>query len=120
MRILCITSMRASITNVRPEAEWFIGLQRAGAQVALMTEAGSPYADISAKAGIEVFDFHTRGKLDRRAIAAIRRRLDGIDIVFAMNNKTIANAVQAVRGSRARPRYVVYSCQQARQKPVKV
>ncbi|MDH3590168.1 MAG: glycosyltransferase, partial [Gammaproteobacteria bacterium] len=93
--------MRASITNVRPEAEWFIGLQRAGAQITLMTEADAPYATLSRDAGIKVIDFETHGKFDR-AFLRIGTQLGNTDLVFAMNNNAIANAVLAVRGSDVR------------------
>ncbi|MDH3647238.1 MAG: glycosyltransferase family 4 protein [Gammaproteobacteria bacterium] len=102
MRILCLTSMRASITNVRPEAEWFIGLQRGGATVTLMTEADTEYAQLARDAGLRIVDFQSNGKLDRRAITQIRDQLPQTDIVFAMTNKTIANAAFAVRGSNAK------------------
>ncbi|NND61197.1 MAG: glycosyltransferase family 4 protein [Gammaproteobacteria bacterium] len=99
MRILCITSQRASLTNVRPEAEIFIGLQARGCDVTVMTEADSDYAPIMREAGITVVDFHTQGKFDRAAISSIRTQLTSHDIVYAFNNNAIANTVRAARGS---------------------
>ncbi len=106
MKLLCITSMNGSLTNVRPEAEWFIGLHRNGAQVTLMTESDAPYAEIARDAGLGIIDFRSDGKLHRGSISAVRHAAAGMDVVFAMNNKAIANAVAALRGLA--PRLVTY------------
>lgn len=102
MHILCITSQRATLTNVRPEAEIFIGLQRAGCMVTVMTEADSAYAPRMRAAGIDVIDFCSRGKFSLRSIRDIRAQLEGQDIVYAFNNKAIANTVRATRGSNVK------------------
>lgn len=98
MQILCITSQRASLTNVRPEAEIFIGLQRAGCSVTVMTEGDSDYTPLMRAAGIDVVDFSPERKLSLRAIRQIRAQLTGKDIAWAFNNKAIANLVWAARG----------------------
>ena len=98
MNVLCITSQHATLTNVRPEAEIFIGLQRAGYNVTVMTEADSDYAPRMRAAGIEIVDFASQGKFSRHSIRAIRAQLDGKDIVYAFTNNTIANTVRAARG----------------------
>lgn len=100
MRLLFVTSHRDSLTSVRPEAELFIGLARAGAQVTVMTQADSVYADRMRAAGIRIVDFEPRGKLELRAIRAIRAELrrGRHDVVQMFNNKAIANGLIAALG----------------------
>ena len=102
MRLLCITSQRASLTNVRPEAEIFIGLQKCGWQVTVMTETDSGYAPKMREAGLAVSNLHVRSKFDRRARAAIAAELSRNDIVYAFNNNAIANTVAVASDSSAR------------------
>lgn len=97
MHVLAITSQRATLTNVRPEAEIFIGLRRAGCAVTVMTEADSAYAPRLRAAGIAVVHFVSRGKFSLRSVREIRAQLPGKDIVYAFNNKAIANTVRAAR-----------------------
>lgn len=97
MNVLCLTSQRATLTNVRPEAEMFIGLQQSGCKVTVMTEADSDYAPRMRDAGIEVIDFRSRGKFSLRSIREVRAQLPGYDIAYAFTNPTIANTVRAAR-----------------------
>jgi glycosyltransferase involved in cell wall biosynthesis len=100
MRALFITSHRGSLTNVRPEAELFIGLAHAGAQVTVMTQANSVYVARMRAAGIKVIDFEARRKIDLKAIRAIRAELrEGRhDILQMFNNRAIANGLLAALG----------------------
>lgn len=100
MRLLFITSQRDSLTSIRPEAELFIGLARAGDAVTVMTQGDSVYAERMRASGITVIDFEPRGKFDLAAIRAIRGELrrGRHDIVQMFNNKAIANGLLAATG----------------------
>ena len=100
MRVLCITSHGSSLPNVRPEAEMFIGLQRAGVEMTVMTPAGSVYEERMRAAGIRMIDFAPRRKFEWRAIRRIRRELrsGAYDIMHLFNNRAIANGVIAAIG----------------------
>jgi glycosyltransferase involved in cell wall biosynthesis len=100
MRLLCITSHGDTLNSVRPEAELFIGLQKAGVAMTVMTQGDSVYAGAMREAGIEVVDFVPRRKFSPEAIRRIRRELRQrrIDVVYAFNNKAIANANFAALG----------------------
>lgn len=99
MRVLCITSHRGSVTNVRPEAECFIGLQQAGVNMTVMTQKDSVYADRMVEAGIRLVDFEPGGKIDLHAIRFIRTELRrGHDIVHLFNNRAISNGLIAAIG----------------------
>jgi len=73
MRLLCLTSHGDTLNSVRPEAELFIGLQKAGVAVTVMTQGDSVYAGPMREAGIEVVDFAPRRKLSLEAIRRIRQ-----------------------------------------------
>jgi glycosyltransferase involved in cell wall biosynthesis len=100
MRVLFITSHADSLTSVRPEAELFIGLARAGVHVSVMTQADSVYAGHMRAAGITVIDFEPRSKVDLKAIRTIRAELRNgrHDIVQMFNNNAIANGLIAAVG----------------------
>jgi L-malate glycosyltransferase len=100
MRVVCVTSHRGAITNVRPEAEAFIGLQRRGVQMTVLTQRDTLYADRMLAAGVEVIDFEPRWKVDPTAISRIRRllRTGRHGILHLFNNKAITNGLLAVLG----------------------
>jgi glycosyltransferase involved in cell wall biosynthesis len=100
MRVLVITSHRDSLTSIRPEAELFIGLARAGVAVTVMTQADSVYAGRMRQAGITVIGFEPSHKLEWASIRAIRRELrqGRYDILHLFNNKAIANGNIAAIG----------------------
>lgn len=100
MRLLCITSHGDTLNSVRPEAELFIGLQRAGVEVTVMTQGDSVYAGPMRHAGITLVDYVPRAKVSPRAVRRIRRELRArrIDVVYAFNNKAIANTNLAALG----------------------
>ena len=74
MKILVISNYRETV-SVRPEAELFIGLKRAGLDVAIMTYPDAEYVEKFREAGIRVIGFHPEKKLDRQAIKTIRAEL---------------------------------------------
>ena len=100
MRVLCITSQGNTLNSIRPEAESFIGLRKAGVELDVMTQGNSVYAKPMREAGIRVIDFVPRAKLSLSAIRFIRRTLvEGqYDIVHMYNNKAIANGLLAAVG----------------------
>jgi glycosyltransferase involved in cell wall biosynthesis len=100
VRALCITSHRGSLSNVRPEAEWFIGLQHAGFRMSVMTEPDSVYAERMRDAGIEIIPFEIARKFSLATIYRIRRVLrDGRHhILHLFNNKAITNGIFAAYG----------------------
>jgi len=100
LRVLCISSHTGSITNVRPEAAWFIGLQRAGIDMTVMTEEDSVCADSMRAVGVRVVHLDIRRKYEWRVIRHIRNELrDGRhDIMHLFNNKAIANGIVASIG----------------------
>jgi len=100
MRILCISNHGDTLNSVRPEAEIFVGLARAGAQVTVMTQSNSAYAQIMREAGIEIIDFIPARKFSLKAIKFIRRTLKdgGHEIVYTFNNKAITNTAFAAIG----------------------
>lgn len=97
---MCITSQAASLTNVRPEAEWFIGLSRAGIDMTVMTEADSIYAEKMRAAGIRVVNLAITRKYELRVIRRIRAELreHRPDVLHLFNNKAIANGIVASVG----------------------
>jgi glycosyltransferase involved in cell wall biosynthesis len=104
MRLLCLSSHSDVLNSVRPEAEIFIGLARAGVQVTVLTQGNSVYAEKMRAAGITVIDFVPGSKFSFSAIRFIRRQLRerAIDIVYAFNNKAIANTAFAAIGLRVK------------------
>ncbi|MCC5794991.1 MAG: glycosyltransferase family 4 protein [Chromatiales bacterium] len=96
----CISSHRDSETAVRPEAELFIGLARAGVSMTVMTQADSVYAGRMAQAGIRIIDFAPQKKLSLAAVRFIRRHLkhERCDILHLFNNRAIANGLLAATG----------------------
>ena len=100
MRIACVSSHRDTLNSVRPEAELFIGLARAGVAVSVLTQGDSVYADTMRAAGVDVVDFAPRGKLSWSAMRFLRRTLTAgrYDLVYAFNNKAIANTNMATIG----------------------
>jgi glycosyltransferase involved in cell wall biosynthesis len=99
-RLLCISSHGDTLNSVRPEAEIFVGLAKAGVSVTVMTEGDSVYAGRMRDAGITLVDFTPRSKISPVAIRFIRRYLreHAIDIVYTFNNMAIANTAFAAIG----------------------
>jgi len=100
VRVVCVTSQAASLTNVRPEAEWFVGLSRAGIDMTVMTEADSIYADKMRAAGIRVVNLPITHKYETSVIRRIRAELRELrpDVLHLFNNKAITNGIVASIG----------------------
>ena len=104
MRVLCVSSHLGSISNVRPEAEWFIGLQRCGIEMTVMTEAESVYAGRMRAAGVRVVDLHIAARFSLHAIRRIRHELreHGHQVLHLFNNRAITNGIIAASGLPAK------------------
>jgi len=100
IRLLCISSHGDTLNSVRPEAEIFIGLARAGLDVSVMTEENSVYAGPMRQAGVTVINHVPKAKFSLKSIRFIRSYLKdrSIDIVYAFNNMAIANTAFAAIG----------------------
>ena len=100
LRVLCVTSHLGSLPNVRPEAAWFIGLQRGGMQLTVMTQRDSVCAEPMREAGIELVHMDEHPKFNIRAIRQIRDTLRSgqHQIIHLFNNKAITNGIIAALG----------------------
>jgi glycosyltransferase involved in cell wall biosynthesis len=78
----------------------FIGLQKAGAEVTVMTFGDSAYVRNFQEAGIRVIDFHPSKKISFSQVKKIRKELKqgGYDILHLFNSKAIINGLLAASG----------------------
>lgn len=99
MKVLVISNYRETV-SVRPEAELFIGLQKAGVDVTIMTYGDAEYVKKFEEVGIRVIDFHPEKKLNREEIKFIRTELISgkYDILHLFNSQAIINGIQAAKG----------------------
>lgn len=100
LKILVISNYRTTIT-VRPEAEIFIGLQKAGHSVSIMTYGDSLYWKRFEEVGIRLIDFHPEKKMDKKEIAFIHDEiLEGdYDVMHLFNGVSMVNGIQAAKGT---------------------
>lgn len=94
MRILCVTSY-----SDRPEAETFIGLSRLGVDIHVLCPDSAPHYQRILDAGVPVHHLQIEGRVDRKAIRAIRHHLlaNKIDILHLFNNRAVSNGIFAAR-----------------------
>lgn len=99
LKVLVISNYRET-NSVRPEAELFIGLQKAGVQVTIMTFGDAPYAEKFREAGIQVVDFHPLKKFDPSETKRIRAELIAgqYDILHLFNSRAIIHGIRAAKG----------------------
>lgn len=99
MKVLVISDYR-SYHTVRPEAEIFIGLAKAGVEVHIMTFPEAEYITEFENAGIKVIKFHPVKKMSKDEISYIRNILieEQYDILHLFNNFSIINGIQAAKG----------------------
>ncbi len=100
MKILIISNYKDAYNAVRPEGEIFIGLQKLGFQITIMTQANAPFVKNFKKAGIQIIDFHPTKKISRTNIQFIRAELKKgqYDILHLFNSKAISNGNFAAMG----------------------
>jgi glycosyltransferase involved in cell wall biosynthesis len=98
LKVLVISNYRETV-SVRPEAELFIGLKKAGVDVTIMTYGDAEYVKKFKAAGIRVIDFHPEKKLNRTEIKYIRTELivGKYDVMHLFNSKAIINGIQAAK-----------------------
>ncbi len=84
----------------RPEAETLIGLHARGVALRVLSSPAAPHYARLEQAGVAIAPFEIRRRIDRTAIAAIRRELEAgrYDLLHLFNNKAVANGLIAARG----------------------
>lgn len=99
MKILVISDYRLTVT-LRPEAEIFIGLQKKGHEVTVMTYADAEYNKKFTENGIRVIPFHPEKKRDKASIAFIREELirGKYDILQMFNSLAYLSGLPAAKG----------------------
>ena len=100
MKLLVLSNYHDSFNSVRPEGEIFIGLQKRGWAVTVMTRTGGAFLEDFKKTGVQIIDRHPQRKIDRSVIQFIRSELrtGGYDILLLMNSKAITNGCLAAAG----------------------
>ncbi|MGD8559761.1 MAG: glycosyltransferase family 4 protein [Gammaproteobacteria bacterium] len=100
MNILVIPHVGGSYNSLRPEAEIYISLAKAGINIIILANPESPIASYFLEAGITVIPFKPNRKISISAIKTIRRAIDQHDIqlVYATYSRNISNAAFACIG----------------------
>ncbi len=100
MKILIISNYKDAYNSVRPEGALFIGLQKLGFQLTIMTQADAPFVPNFRKAGIAIINFQPTKKISPKAIQFIRTTLKKgkYDILHLFNSKAISNGNFAAIG----------------------
>lgn len=95
LRVLCITSH-----SDRPEAETFIGLQKAGVDIEVMCPPDAPHFRRIEAAGVPVTPLAFKSRYDWERIRRVRERLKEkeYDILHLFNNKAVSNGIFASYG----------------------
>ena len=108
MNLLILPGTGGSYTSLRPEAEIFIGLAKAGHQVTLITDENCEYAPRYKEHGLKIIHCTFDRKISPAAIKLVKRAIveHKIDIVYATNSRNIPNAAFAAMGSNVK--LVVY------------
>jgi glycosyltransferase involved in cell wall biosynthesis len=98
IKVLVISNYRET-ASVRPEAEMFIGLQKGGVDITVMTYGEAEYAEKFRAAGVRVINFHPEKEFDKRAVKFIREELTagGYDVLHLFNSKAIINGIRAAK-----------------------
>ncbi len=100
MNLLVLTGSDGSFNTLRPEAEIFIGLHKAGHRVTVMTGRDSVYWDRWEKAGVSCIDFEPQSRINPGEIRTLRQYLKNhpVDAVYLFNNKAISCCAFAAVG----------------------
>jgi len=98
IKVLVISDYREMV-SVRPEAEIFVGLQKEGFDITVMTYPGTAYGEKFKSAGIRIIEFHPEKKFHRPSIRFIRKELKqgGYHILQLFNSKAFLNGIIAAR-----------------------
>lgn len=100
MKVLIISNYKDAYNSVRPEGELFIGLQKQGLEITIMTQKEAPFISNFVKAGIRIINFHPTKKISLASIQFIRKELQTgqYDILHLFNSKAISNGNFAAIG----------------------
>ena len=104
MKILAIPNRGRSYNAVRPEAECYISLAKAGHDVTLFTCVSNAYYDDYKKANINLIELSSLKKYSLSVIKQIHCYIkqNNIDIVYATESNGIPNAAFACIGTKAK------------------
>lgn len=104
MKILVIPNRGRSYNAVRPEAECYIGLAKAGHDITIMTCDTNAYIEEYQKAGLNIIMLRSLKKHSWTVIKQIHSYINenNIDIVYATDSKGIPNAVFGCIGTKAK------------------
>jgi len=104
MNILVLTPKGNSFNSIRPEAEIYVSLAKAGHKVTVMTNKDSKYIERYLAHNIIVIETGHKKKIDFKIIKKTHNIIKNknIDIVFATSSRTIPNAVFACIGTKAK------------------
>ena len=99
IKVLVISDYRDYI-SARPEAELYIGLQKAGLEVTIMTYPDTAWAKEFLAAGLQVIAYHPLKKRSRTDIDYIRNVLQegGYHILHLYNSLASSNGIPAAKG----------------------
>ncbi len=104
MKILVIPNRGRSYNAVRPEAECYLALAKAGHEITVMSSATNAYIDEYKKSSISFIELKTLKKHSWSVIKQIHHYIKqyDIDIVYATESKGIPNAAFACIGTKAK------------------
>jgi len=104
MNILVLTPKGISFNSIRPEAEIYVSLAKAGHNVTVMTNKESKYIQRYLENNIKVIKTEHKKKIDFKIIKKTKEVIKEakIDIVFATSSRTIPNAIFACIGTKAK------------------
>ena len=98
---LLVISNYGSYHTVRPEAEVFIGLQKLGWDVTVMTPEDGEYPTIFRDHGLKTIPLNFKKKFDAEAVEIIKTELEKqpYKAMFLFNGKAIINGVKAAKNN---------------------
>jgi len=104
MKILVIPNRGRSYNAVRPEAECYIDLAKAGHDITIMTCDTNAYIEEYKKAGLEIIYLRSLKKHSWAVIKQIHQyiKANNIDIVYATESNGIPNAAFSCIGTTAK------------------
>ena len=103
VKVLVISDYRATVT-VRPEAEIFIGLQKLGLDISIMTYGDAAYVQKFKAAGIKVIDYHPERKFSLKDIRIIKNEIKSgaYHAIHLFNSPSMTNGVFAAYGTKVK------------------
>jgi len=104
MKILVLTQKGHSFNSLRPEAEIYISLAKAGHSVTVMTNKDSKYIPRYLENNVKVIETEHKKKIDFQIIQKTNKIIknESIDIVYSTSSRTIPNAAFACIGTKAK------------------